>query len=95
MQRLDDAATRTVVMAERAFLHRLEGGCQVPIAGHGRLEEQALTLTGLVAGLDGRKMIRKCLTGPPAEPEALGVRLAERLLADGADTLLVELQNHE
>jgi hydroxymethylbilane synthase len=46
---LDHAATRSVVIGERAFLNRLEGGCQVPIAGHGRIGESQFTLTGLVA----------------------------------------------
>jgi hydroxymethylbilane synthase len=97
MEALEHPPTRTVVLAERAFLHRLEGGCQVPIAGHGRLDadENELSLTGLVAGLDGRKMIKARLTGPAIDPVTLGIRLAERLLARGADTLLEELQKAE
>ena len=95
MDALNDAATRTVVLAERAFLHRLEGGCQVPIAGHGHLEGDQLTLTGLVAGLDGKKMIKERLSGPSDDPETLGIRLAERLLKRGAKTLLEELQTDE
>jgi hydroxymethylbilane synthase len=93
MARLDDPATRTVVMAERAFLHRLEGGCQVPIAGHGHLDGDTLTLAGMVAGLDGRRMIKEQINGPANDPQPIGVRLAERLLARGADTLLEELQD--
>ncbi|MDJ0781029.1 MAG: hydroxymethylbilane synthase [Desulfosarcinaceae bacterium] len=92
MATIDDAATRTVVTAERAFLHRLEGGCQVPIAGHGRLTEDTLTLTGLVAGLDGQTMIRDQLEAAASEPHRAGIRLADRLLERGAKTLLEELQ---
>lgn len=95
MEELNDAPTRTVVLAERAFLHRLEGGCQVPIAGHGHLEGDQLTLTGLVAGLDGKTMIKERLTGPSEAPESLGIRLADSLLERGAKTLLEELQTDE
>lgn len=95
MEALDHHTTRTVVLAERAFLHRLEGGCQVPIAGHGHLEGDKLTLTGLVAGLNGGTLIKECLTGPSDDPETLGIRLAERLLERGAKTLLEELQTDE
>jgi hydroxymethylbilane synthase len=92
---LEHPPTRTVVTAERAFLHRLEGGCQVPIAGHGHLNGDALTLTGLVAGLDGRTLIKEHLTGPSTDPLELGLRLAEKLLERGAKTLLEELQKDE
>jgi hydroxymethylbilane synthase len=92
MDALNDPATRTVVLAERAFLHRLEGGCQVPIAGHGHLKGDELTLSGLVAGLDGKTLIKERLTGPSDDPETLGIRLAECLLERGAKTLLEELQ---
>jgi hydroxymethylbilane synthase len=95
MEQLDHPPTHTVVRAERAFLHHLEGGCQVPIAGHGRLDADELTLTGLVAGLDGQTMIKASLSGPATDPKILGVRLAERLLERGADTLLEALQKAE
>ncbi len=50
---LEHASTRAVVAGERAFLNRLEGGCQVPIAGHGRISEKQFAITGLVAEVDG------------------------------------------
>ncbi|MFW6372447.1 MAG: hydroxymethylbilane synthase [Thermodesulfobacteriota bacterium] len=83
---LDHARTRTVVMGERAFLHRLEGGCQVPIAAHGTLFDGQFSLIGMVASLDGAQLIRDTLTGPANESESIGVELAERLLARGAGT---------
>jgi hydroxymethylbilane synthase len=95
MESLDHAPTHTVVTAERAFLHRLEGGCQVPIAGHGHLNGARLTLTGLVAGLDGQTLIKERLTAPASDPHILGRRLADRLLERGARTLLEELQKDE
>lgn len=89
---LDHAETHRAVLAERAFLARLEGGCQVPIAGHATLSGDALTLTGLVAGLEGQPVIRETLSGPPAQAAAIGLKLAETLLAKGARTILDTLQ---
>ncbi|MEW6261227.1 MAG: hydroxymethylbilane synthase [Thermodesulfobacteriota bacterium] len=89
---LDDASTRICVSAERAFLDRLEGGCQVPLAAHARMMEGVLHIDGLVASLDGRTLIRRHANGPPERAEALGVGLAETLLSSGADILLKELK---
>jgi hydroxymethylbilane synthase len=88
---LDDPETARCVLAERAFLRRLGGGCQVPIAGHAALREGRLTLEGLVASPDGRQMIRQAITGPPSEGEALGIQLAERILEAGGREILEEL----
>lgn len=77
--------------AERALLHRLEGGCQVPIAAHAVLEGESLTLDGLVATVDGRRVIRHQIQGRAADAQQLGTTLAERLLADGADVILKEI----
>jgi hydroxymethylbilane synthase len=89
---LDHASTRTVVSAERAFLNRLEGGCQVPIAGLGRISENQLTLTGLVAEVDGTRVIKGEKNGPLDSPESIGIDLAEALLARGADKILEKLK---
>ena len=88
---LEDPATRTVVSGERAFLKRLQGGCQVPIAGHGRLDGAQFTLTGLVADLDGGTVIKHRLSGPAAAAERIGIELAETLLGRGADAILKKL----
>ena len=88
---LDHPATRTAVSGERAFLMRLEGGCQVPIAGYGRIEGSHFTLTGLVAAVDGRDVIKHSLSGPAAFAERIGVELAEILLSRGADIILKKL----
>lgn len=85
---LHDAATAAATTAERAFLRRLEGGCQVPIGAHACLEEGHLALDGLVAALDGHAVVRGQERGAPGEAEALGTALAERLLAEGAQPLL-------
>lgn len=87
-----DAADRTA--AERAFLHALEGGCQVPIGALCTLSGDTLTLDGLVAGLDGDPLLREELSGPRAEPAALGRRLAEELRGRGADEVLARIRRH-
>ena len=71
-------------LAERAFLRGLAAGCHTPVAGYACTEASALTLTGLVASLDGRTVIRSAVSGPSSAAEALGQKLAEELLARGA-----------
>lgn len=83
--------TWITVTAERAFLARLEGGCQVPIAAFGELEDGALRLRGLVGSLDGTTLLRAERTGPAAEAAALGRALAEDLLDRGAREILEEV----
>ncbi len=92
--RLDDPGARVAALAERAFLHHLRGGCQVPIAGHATLDGERLWLRGLVAALDGSTVFEGEVTGPRGDAAALGVELAERLLAAGARTILDALQGH-
>lgn len=87
----NDPATETAVRAERALLRRLEGGCQVPIAAHGAISGKTLRLTGLVASIDGTKIIKDMIEGPTADAERMGVELAERLLTKGALAILSEL----
>jgi hydroxymethylbilane synthase len=88
---LDHADTHTRLTAERAMNHRLNGGCQVPIAGYAVLEGDQLYLRGLVGRPDGSEVVRDELRGPATAAEALGVQLAESLLGQGADTILSEL----
>ncbi|HUE75904.1 MAG TPA: hydroxymethylbilane synthase [Chloroflexota bacterium] len=87
MQGLDDAVTRVAVTAERAFLRRVSGGCQVPIAAFGYVERDQLTLTGLIGRTDG-KFVRGNLFGSVGDAEDMGFRLAERLLDSGGRELL-------
>ncbi len=91
LDRLNDQATYTAVIAERAFLSRLEGGCQVPIAAHATLAGEQLVLEGLVASVDGKTVFRDRLQGRSEEAYEIGVRLAELLLARGADKVLREI----
>jgi hydroxymethylbilane synthase len=88
LSRLDDTRSRSEALAERAFLLRLGADCHTPVAGHARLEGSALTLTGVVASLDGARVLRGRAGGPGREAERLGVALADDLLAKGAKALL-------
>lgn len=88
---LDDPETGYAVRAERGFLRRLEGGCQVPIASFGRAEGEAIFLEGLVGRPDGSRIIRGNAKGSVADPESLGVALAEELLRRGAKEILDEV----
>ena len=91
LNRLTHPPTHVAVAAERALLHRLEGGCQVPIAAYATLMNDQLHLEGLVASVDGKTVIRDAVQGARAEAQVLGTRLAERLLARGADKILGEI----
>jgi hydroxymethylbilane synthase len=77
------------VQGERAFLRRLEGGCQVPIAAYGEVKRGRLYLQGLVAHLDGSQLFRAEAQGD--DPETVGEQLAEELLAQGAEEVLQEI----
>jgi hydroxymethylbilane synthase len=88
LERLDDTRTRSEALAERSFLRRLGADCHTPVAGHARADGPALTLTGVVASLDGATVLRAGASGPASDAERLGRAVAEELLAKGARTLL-------
>lgn len=88
---LDDSATHTRVAAERALNARLQGGCQVPIAGHALLDGDRLWLRGLVGEPDGSRIVAGEIRGPAAEAETLGATLADELLERGAGAILRRL----
>ncbi|MCO7190983.1 MULTISPECIES: hydroxymethylbilane synthase [unclassified Pseudoalteromonas] len=88
---LEHSATRMRVLAERAMNRRLEGGCQVPIGAYAEIDGEQLTLRGLVGAVDGSQILRGEQSGPVADAEQLGIRLAESLLAQGADQILAEV----
>ncbi|MDX2191789.1 MAG: hydroxymethylbilane synthase [Gemmatimonadales bacterium] len=92
---LHDDATARAVAAERGFLHRLEGGCQVPVAAHATVQGESLTLLGRVIGLGGDRLAageRTARARDVQEAAALGGALAERLLGEGADAILAEVR---
>ena len=86
--------TLRAVLAERSLLRKLEGGCQVPIGTFARLNEDGsqLLMDAIVGSIDGRTIVRKSIKAESNDPEGAGVRLAEQLLADGADRILQEIR---
>jgi len=88
---LEHTPTAQRCYAERAFLRELEGGCQVPIGVNTSIEGDTLTLTGLVASLDGQRVIKDTITGATADAEQLGIELAQRLRQQGAKEILEEI----
>ena len=85
---IHDEVTALCTQAERGFLKRLQGGCQVPIAGHARIRGERIILQGLIAGLDGRELFKDQVEGPTTDPINLGIRLAEKLLLTGGKEVL-------
>lgn len=87
--------TAAAVKGERAVLRRLEGGCQVPIGAYGEVKDGRLTLTGLVASIDGAKFLKKTVVCAPEEAEKVGISLADDLIIQGAGKILNEVYKHE
>lgn len=88
---LDHPTTHIRLSAERALNHRLNGGCQVPIAGYAILEGDEIYLRGLVGRPDGSEVVRGEIRGPASNAEQLGTELAETLLSQGAETILRDM----
>lgn len=88
---MNDPQTAVRVSAERALNRHLNGGCQVPIACYAVLEGDQLWLRGLVGQPDGTLLLRAEDRAPAADAEALGVRVAEALLAQGAEKILQDV----
>jgi hydroxymethylbilane synthase len=91
IRRLDHPETRICVEAERAFLRRLAGGCQVPLGAYARLDGRTLILVGMVSDVGGRPLWSDRIHGPIHSPETLGRELAERILEAGALSILQRL----
>ncbi len=88
LARLDDGETRAAILAERALLSTLQGGCMVPIGGWARMERNEFILEACVASPDGTDYIRESATGSPDQPETLGQKVAQALLDAGAFRIL-------
>ena len=88
VSKLNHQPTRTCITAERAFLRRLEGGCQVPIGAHATLDGDTVTLEGMVGSLDGIVVFRERVAGKAEDADSLGTKLADDLIKLGARELL-------
>ncbi len=91
VDQLNDAETVIRTRAERAFLARLEGGCQVPIAAYATLDGTALRLQGLVGDVEGKVVLRREIQGDSRDAEAMGIALADEILDAGGRAILAEL----
>jgi hydroxymethylbilane synthase len=88
---LNDPPSAIAISAERAFLKKLGGGCQVPIAAFGQIVGSTLQIDGMVATTNGKRFIHHHLEGTIEEAESLGIELANVLLNKGADEILKEI----
>ena len=88
---LADHITSRCVAAERAMNTRLQGGCQVPIAGYATYQEGRIQLHARVGAVNGSRLLEESMSGPEADAELMGIEVAERLLAAGADVILAEV----
>jgi hydroxymethylbilane synthase len=88
---LEHPPTASRCYAERAFLRELEGGCQVPIGVNTTIAGDTLTLTGIVASLDGQKVVKDTVSGATTTAEQLGIELAHKLKEQGAQEILSEI----
>ncbi len=88
---INDSKTSIAISTERAFLDRLEGGCQVPIAGHAVLDNHTVRFEGLVASVDGTQVIRDGIEGPVEQAAPLGTALADRILNAGGRRILDQI----
>jgi hydroxymethylbilane synthase len=88
---LEHTPTAQRCYAERAFLRELEGGCQVPIGVNTFIEGDQLTLVGMVASLDGKRLIKDTVIGNTTDAEDLGIQLAHKLKDQGAQEILNEI----
>ena len=88
VRELNNKTSEIETRAERSFLKSLQGGCQVPIGAYSRIENDMITLEGMVASIDGKAVIRDKIEGSIGNPEKVGEELAERLLQQGAGEVL-------
>jgi hydroxymethylbilane synthase len=93
IDQINHTATLNAVVAERAFLAHLQGGCQVPLGCYSKVENGILTLSGFVASIDGKRHIREIASGEILKGAEIGVELAEKMLTKGADQILNEIRN--
>jgi hydroxymethylbilane synthase len=91
LEKLNDAETRSAIIAERTLLSVLEGGCQVPLGAWARLERDELVLDACVCSIDGLQYVKQRATAPPDQARALGERMAKLLIDAGGQNILEEV----
>jgi len=88
---LDDAETRTAIIAERALLSALHGGCQVPLGAWARIERGELVMEACVCSVDGTQHVKQRATATPEQAAELGGHIATLLMEAGAQSILEEV----
>jgi hydroxymethylbilane synthase len=91
LEKLNDDETRTAIIAERALLSALQGGCQVPLGAWARIERAELILEACVCSVDGVQYVKQSASAPPDQARALGERMAHLLIEAGAQSILEEV----
>ena len=91
---INHVSTEHCILAERAFLKSMDGGCSIPVFGLARIKEERLEIIGGIVSLDGSKMVQHRLTGPIKECIYLGTKLASTVLDDGGDKILAEIKDN-
>ena len=91
LERLDHGETRTAIMAERALLSAMQGGCQVPLGAWARMERGELVLDACVCSMDGAQYVRKRVAAPADQAAQLGEQMARLLIEAGAQSILEEV----
>jgi hydroxymethylbilane synthase len=94
-QCLNNEDSESCLLAERAFLRTLEGGCSIPAFGLAVLDNNMLTLTVGLASLDGTTILRKSKQAPRQEAESLGEQLGRYILDNGGREMLAEIRRHQ
>jgi len=89
---LNNEESAVAVAAERAFMHQLEGGCQVPIGAHAIVNDDILTMNAYMGSLDGIRNVRDRIEGSPDEAAGLGIVLAKRMFNAGGEAILSEIR---
>jgi hydroxymethylbilane synthase len=91
LDKLNDAETRSAIVAERSLLSVLQGGCQVPLGAWARMEGNELVLDACVCSIDGLQYVKQRATAPPEQARALGERMAHLLIEAGAQNILEDV----
>ena len=92
LEKLDDAETRTAIIAERALLSAVQGGCQVPLGAWARMERGELVMEAVACSVDGVQYVRQKASGPPEQAAQLGEHMAKLLIEGGARNILEEVK---
>ena len=93
MQKINHLNTWISITAERAYMNKLQGGCQIPVGCYSKITENQLTLKGFVASIDGKKYLKQEISGNYSEAKELGITLAENILNLGGDKILNDIRN--